>query len=369
VQLPARQRQFIAATFAVVYKIGLIGRKSNRGLPSPVKSGAKIRVFGRILGILAVASSLVTPSPSARADDLEKIFDSTLGTEVRRPPVHTSFDSLVASVANSQQGRIGVAALDLTTGRPVAVLGDQPFPLASTSKIAIAATFLEGVDQGRWKLTDQFPLMVAMNSPKFAGAKAPVQPGAIYSARTLLELSLTRSSNPATDALLHVVGGPKAVNSWIRRAGISGMRLDRDIATLVRDDGEFDPARTVDIRDSTTPTAMIRLLTGLRRGDWLSPASRDVLLGAMGRCVTGKHRIAGMMPAGVRVAHKTGTLNNTSSDVGFIETPDGRVLAVAIYVTGQGGKPSRDARIASIARTVLDGYQNEATSQNRLTVR
>ncbi|MET0587852.1 MAG: serine hydrolase [Novosphingobium sp.] len=334
-----------------------------------MKSGANIKVLGRILGMLAVASSLVTPSPSARADDLEKVFDNALGTEVRQPPVHTTFDTLVASVANSQQGRIGVAAMDLTTGRPVSVLGDQPFPMASTSKIAIVATFLEGVDQGKWKLTDEFPLMVPMNSPKFAGAKAPVQPGTRYSARTLIELTITRSSNPATDALLAVVGGPKAVNSWIRRAGISGMRLDRDIATLVRDDGEFDPARTVDVRDSTTPMAMIRLLTGLRRGDWLSPSSRDVLIGAMSRCITGKHRIPGMMPAGVRVAHKTGTLNNTSSDVGFIETSDGRVLAVAIYVTGQGGKPNRDARIANIARTVLDGYQIEAASRNYLTAR
>lgn len=335
-----------------------------------MKSGAKFWVFGRILGMLAVAGSLVTPSPSAHADDLQRAFDDALGTEVRQPPVHTSFDSLVASVANAQQGRIGVAAMDLSSGRPVTVLGDQPFPMASTSKIAIVATFLEGVDKGKWKLTDEFPMMMPMASPKFAGAKAPVRPGQSYSARTLIELALTRSNNQATDALLAVVGGPPAVNNWIRRAGISGMRLDRDIATLVRDDGEFDPAKTVDVRDSTTPMAMIRLLTGLRRGDWLSAESRDVLLGAMGRCITGKHRIPGMMPEGVRVAHKTGTLHNTSSDVGFIETPDGRVLAVAIYVTGQGTKPNRDARIANIARTVLDGYQGEeAASRNQLTAR
>ena len=31
-----------------------------------------------------------------------------------------------------------------------------------------------------------------------------------------------------------------------------------------------------------------------------------------------------------------------------VVTPDGRELAVAIYVTGQGSKPARDARIAAI---------------------
>lgn len=332
-------------------------------------SGSNIKLLGRFLGLLAIAGWLVTPAPSAHADDLEKVFDKALGTEIRQPPVHTTFDSLVASIANAERGRIGVAALDLTTGRPISVLGNQPFPMASTSKIAIVATFLEGVDQGKWKLSDEFPLMLPLQSPKFAGAKAPVKPGTLYSARTLIDLTITRSSNPATDALLAVVGGPDAVNDWIKRAGISGMRIDRDIATLVRDDGEFDPAKTIDLRDSTTPTAMIRLLAGLHRGDWLSPSSRAVLMSAMERCRTGKHRIPAMMPAGVSVAHKTGTLHNTASDVGFIETPDGRVLAVAIYVTGQGGKPNRDARIASIARTILDGYENEAASSNRNLVR
>jgi beta-lactamase class A len=354
--------------FAVESVFRLIRRKSNRGYENPVKSGAQIRVLGRFLGLLAVAGTLVTPAPSARADDLEKIFDTALGTEVRQPPVHTTFDSLVTSVANAQRGRIGVAALDLSTGRTVSVMSDQPFPMASTSKIAIVATFLEGVDQGRWKLTDHFPLMLPMTSPKFAGAKAPVRAGDMYSAQRLIDLAITRSSNPATDALLAVVGGPRAVNNWIRRAGITGMRLDRDIATLVRDDGEFDPAKHVDLRDSTTPTAMLRLLTGLHRGEWLSPSSRDVIMDAMGRCVTGKRRIPGMMPEGIRVAHKTGTLNNTASDVGFIQTPDGRVMAVAIYVTGQGGKPNRDARIANIARTIYDGYQLESVNPVRTTL-
>jgi beta-lactamase class A len=251
----------------------------------------------------------------------------------------------------------------------VGVLGEQPFPLASTSKIAIVATFLEGVDQGRWKLSDRFPIMMPVPSRKFEGAVAPVRPGPLMTAYDLIEQTITRSNNQTTDALLAVVGGPQSVNRWLRRAGISGMRIDRDIATLVRDDGAVDPARTVDVRDSTTPMAMVRLLTGLHQGQWLSDSSRAVLFGAMERCMTGKHRIPAMMPEGARVAHKTGTLFNTGSDVGFINTPDGRTMAVAIYVTGQGGKPYRDARIATIARAIYDGYMTEASSLRRTASR
>jgi beta-lactamase class A len=263
-------------------------------------------------------------------------------------------------VASAAQGRIGVAAVDLSSGRSVTVLGNQPFPMASTSKIAIAATFLDGVDRGRWKLTDQFPLMVPLPSAKFAGPVAPVRAGTMLSAQTLIDLALTRSDNQATDALLAVVGGPQAVNRWIRQVGITGMHIDRDIATLVRDDGAIDPAKTIDNRDSATPQAMLELLTKMHRGAVLSDQSRSVLLSAMARCVTGKRRMRAMMPEGTRVSHKTGTLNNTSSDVGFIQTADGRTMAVAIYVTGQGGKPNRDDRIASIARTIYDGYFSDS---------
>lgn len=323
----------------------------------------------KALRVLAYVVAVVAPT-SAYSGDLETAFDRAFGTEQRQQRGYTnSFETAIAALASAEQGRIGVAAIDLSSGRAVTVMGGQPFPMASTSKIAVVATFLEGVDQGRWSLSDRFPLMVPLPSEKLSTSIAPVRPGAMISGQQLIELAITRSSNPATDALLAVVGGPQAVNRWIRKSGITGMRIDRDIATLVRDDGLVDPARTVDVRDSATPLAMTRLLTGLYKGEWLSPSSRLLLLGAMERCITGKRRIPGMMPMGARVAHKTGTLHNTSSDVGFLITPDGRAMAVAIYVTGQGGKPNRDSRIASIARAIYDGYLYDSSSVRRSAAR
>jgi beta-lactamase class A len=179
------------------------------------------------------------------------------------------------------------------------------------------------------------------------------------SARSLIEAMITRSNNYATDALLKVVGGPSAVNDWVRRAGVNDWHIDRDIATLVRDDGAVNPATVIDSRDSATPLAMVRLLAEIHNGKMLSPASREVLLGAMSRCVTGKRRIPALLPADATVLHKTGSLNNTSSDVGIIKAPDGRAYAVAIYVTGQGTRLARENRIASIARALYQGYSSE----------
>jgi beta-lactamase class A len=343
-------------------------------------------VFKKLTGLVALAGAVIAPVQAARADSLERSFDATFGTQVRAPRdlpapakpvvftqtprVHGSgLEARIHSLADTGSGRIGVAAIDLSTGRSLAVLGDQPFPMASTSKIAIVATFLDGVDKGRYSLDDRYPIMVPLRSVRFSSAKAPVAQGTAYSARHLIERTLIYSDNQTTDALLAVVGGPAAVNRWLKNAGVSGLLIDRDIATLVRDDGEFNPATTLDPRDSATPVAMAQFLAGLYQGRWLSNSSRDFLLATMERCATGKNRIPGQLPTDARVAHKTGSLNNTSSDVGIIQTPDGRAIAVAIYVTGQGSKPARYGRIAAIARAIYDGYGTEGASQRAFAQR
>ena len=319
-----------------------------------------------VIGTLAAAAALAMPVQAGAQEHshskaLEAQFDQALGTKTRAPQIYqavykSALAQRVAEIAEGSGGRIGVAAIDLTTGERVSVLGDQRFPMASTSKIAIAATFLEGVEKGKWSLGDRFPLLIPIASARFSTSVAPVREGGAQSALALIEQMITRSSNPATDALLRVVGGPKAVYAWTRRAGIREFSLDRDIATLVRDDGEFNPANHIDSRDSATPNAMVDLLARIYQGKVLSRDSRNVIVSAMSRTITGKRRMRALIPAEARVMHKTGTLSGTASDIGFIETPDGHTIAMAIYVTGQGSKPARDAKIAAIARALYDGY-------------
>jgi beta-lactamase class A len=337
------------------------------------RAGGLNLLWNRALTAVALGIAALMPIAPAHADGdavIENAFDQAFGTETRAPRVYTSsFEQRIASLAEASRGRIGVAALDLASGRTIDVLGDQRFPLASTSKIAIAATFLDGVDKGKWSLTSEFPMMYPVKSSPFSTPVAPVRAGEYKSAVDLIELMITRSNNYATDALLKVVGGPRAVNDWVKRSGIDNWQIDRDIATLVRDDGAIDPATIVDSRDSASPVAMVQLLSGIYQGKWLTPQSRSVLIGAMGRCITGKRRIPAMLPETAQVAHKTGSLHNTSSDVGIIQAPDGRAYAVAIYVTGQGTRLNREARIASIARAIYDGYQTDDLNVRRTASR
>jgi len=334
-----------------------------------------------LLACTALISAIIAP---AHADDgafeasFDASFDSAFGTELREPVsfeaiYESKFEEQIAELANGSKGRIGVYAVDLASGEEVAVLGDMRFPMASTSKVAVAATFLDGVDKGKYSLTSEYPLMIPIRSKKFSSERAPVKEGNFVAGYELISLMISKSCNSCTDALLKVVGGPDVVNAWMRdTAGIEEFELSRDIATLVRDDGEFDPVEWMDPRDSASPRAMGKLLAGLYQGQWLSGPSRNLLMAALEETTTGKRRMNAALPMEAALAHKTGTLSRTASDIGIFRLADGRAIAAAIYVTGQSAnliderrnkrtaRKRRDERIADITRALYTGFSAKA---------
>jgi len=233
---------------------------------------------------------------------------------------------LAAMIANNP-GNVGIAALDLKTGELVGVDPDTPFPMASTVKIAVAANYLAQVEFGRRSLDDMI------------GGQ---------SARSLMEAMMIHSNNQATDKLIRNLGGPDMIQKWLTQQGVHGLRVDRNIAQLLAARRDL-----WDVRDSSTPRAMVQLLKRIDEGSLLRPQSRAYLLDLMARCATGKNRIRGLLPAGTLVQHKTGTLNNYTSDVGFLTLPDGRRLAVAMFAR-QG--TDRPGVIARAARAIFDGF-------------
>lgn len=265
--------------------------------------------FSRLL-LSGLAAGLLAPAPAAASS-----------------PELVGLEHELRMLVAARPGEYGIAALDLRDGSIVAVNGNVPFPMASTVKLAIAATYLAEVDQGRSNLTDTI-------------FGRPVT--------KVLELMLVRSDNIAADQLLATVGGPAAVQRWLWSHQITGIRVDRTIAQLLRERGHL-----ADIKDVATPAAMVALLYKLDNGTVLSPQSRAVLFALMRRCETGTRRIRGLLPAGTLVEDKTGTLDGVTNDVGIITMPDGRRVAVAVFA--RGGR-DRQPVIAQVSRVIYDRF-------------
>jgi beta-lactamase class A len=243
----------------------------------------------------------------------------------------------LAAMASENPGEFGIAAMDLETGRTVSFNGSEAFPMASTMKIAVAAAYLAEVDAGRRSLDD---------------------PVGGSTAGALMDAMITRSDNRATDLLMATLGGPVLIDRWLRRHGLQGIRVDRTIAQLLSARRDLR-----DLRDSSTPTAMLGLLRVIASGDALKPGSRSILLDMMARCRTGSNRIRGILPVGARVENKTGTLSGYTGDVGYLISPTGRRIAVAFFARGGENRP---AVIATAARMIYDGFTADAATETSL---
>jgi len=242
-------------------------------------------------------------------------------------PALVPLEQQLAALASAQPTELGFAAYDLGSNSSICINCEAAFPMASTVKIAVAAAYLSQVDFGRRSLDDRI------------GSRP---------ASELIDAMLIHSDNIATDRLIRNLGGPDEIQEWLRFHDLRGIRVDRTIAELLSARRDL-----WDIRDSSTPMAMIELLKKLETGNVLKPTSHAYLLSLMGRCMTGKNRIRGLLPTSVRVENKTGTLNGLTSDVGYIRMPDGRKIAVAFFARGGSGRPRA---IAEAARAIYYGF-------------
>lgn len=283
-------------------------------------------------------------------------------------------------------GTVGIAATDLQTGEVQSRNGDTLFPMASAYKVAVAGKILSLVDAGSLSLDERLALDPALASE---GGIAWMfsRPGASLPLTQLMTLMLTRSDNNATDVLVARAGGPQAINDWVAGLGVHGLRVDSDTAHLLYramginpSSGSFrvnaDAARRadpmiqqrdvrdlpnmafmLDPRDTSTPLAMNALLSAYETGRALKPESTQLLFTIMGHCETGKARLAGMLPPGTPIAHKTGSLNGIGNDVGIIGLPDGRRFAITVFVMKDSrGHKSRDRIMAEAARAAYDYF-------------
>ncbi len=213
-------------------------------------------------------------------------------------------------------------------------------------------------------------------------------PGVSLSVENLLELALVYSDNAASDVLLELAGGPSGVADFVNAIDVRGLNIQRSIRQIVvayrglSDDEAAEAIRTgrfgatlppisaerraraaarflSDPRDHTTALAMTGLLAALWNGRALDAAHTASLLQIMSRCGTGRRRLRRRLPAGTRVAHKSGTLGPTmSADVGiiYLPAPYGHLAAAAFVVGSATAVKEQDRAIAEMARAAYDFF-------------
>ncbi len=259
-------------------------------------------------------------------------------------------------IAPDARGRVGAAVMLLESGESADLGGGEHFPMQSVYKLPIAMAVLRRVDMDELKL-DQ---VVKVERSDFVrqGQYSPIRDkypqGAELSVAELLRYAVSESDGTASDVLLNLAGGAQGVMAFLNEINVKGINV-------VNSEKEIGRDWQTQYENWATPEGAVSLLAALQAGRGLSAESRALVLKLTTESIPGAKRLKGQLPAGTIVAHKTGTggtrdgVTSATNDIGIVTLPDGRHLAVAVFVSdSRADEATREAVIARIAKAAWD---------------
>lgn len=304
-----------------------------------------------------------------------------------RTPAPAALDSVIQSLGRDFNGQVGIAIQSIDDGWTISYAGNRRFPQQSVSKLWVAMTMLDAVDRGKITLATPVTIrpqdLTLFHQPI---ASMVTSSGYTTTVQDLFYRAMTQSDNTANDSVMRAVGGPSAVQGFLARRFIDGVRfgpgerlLQSGTAGLTWNQSmssgrSFYAARAAlpmpvrqraldaylaDPPDGATPIGIVTALAKLKRGEMLSPASTSILLSTMAEAKTGPQRIKGGVPSGWYYAHKTGTGQELGArstgfnDVGIMTAPDGSSYAVAVMIGSTTRPiPERWTLMQAVSRSV-----------------
>jgi len=247
-------------------------------------------------------------------------------------------------------GRLGVAAFDTASGKRLDYRADERVAMCSTFKFLAAAAVLERVDHGQEKLDRWIPFSDSDVLEYAPVAKEHVKEGGM-TLSSLCAAAVEMSDNTAANLILQALGGPQAITRYCRSLGDKVTRLDRF-------ETELNDVKAGDVRDTTTPAAMLSLMNAILLGKALSEPSRRQLEAWMVGAQPGADRIPAGLPKGWRVGHKTGTWSAGSTNDIAIVWPSGRapILVTAYYFRASGTQAERNAVLRELGSAIAEMF-------------
>ncbi|WP_306213831.1 class A beta-lactamase [Actinoplanes sp. RD1] len=286
--------------------------------------------------LLALTACAAPPTPaapvspaspgaaSAQATSSEAASAGATSAQATSPGA-TSSEAAAAEAAflaleQEFDARLGVYALDVTTGREVGHRADERFAYASTHKALTAGALLArttpaGLDE---LVTYRRADLVAHSPVTEQHVTGGISIGAAA------EAAVRVSDNTAANLVLAELGGPAGFESALRRLGDT-------VTEPARVEPALNEARPGDERDTSTPRALAGDLQRYVLGDALAAEDREVLTDWLTGNATSATLIRAGVPAGWRVAGKSGGGGyGTRNDIAVVWPSPGHPLVLAV---------------------------------------
>ena len=266
--------------------------------------------------------------------------------------------------------KVGVALRWLETGEEALIDADLPVPLASVVKVPVLVEAFRQIESGCLRLDDRWSLSARLKTVG-SGILRALDDGLAPTVRDVLTLMIVVSDNSATDMVLDRVG-VASVHARMRELGLDNIHVRHTIREIfddmlpsgdpsqdaeelarweaergVRRDG-FSYSRGPD-NNAGTPRDVMCLMALIFEGKAAGGPSCRAMLDILARQHYNE-RFPRYLPAGTRVAHKTGSFAGVSNDAGLLYVSDNAHVAFAVLCTWDQ-ESVRGNRIAEVEAT------------------
>src|SRR5215475_9384498 len=289
----------------------------------------KVHIIKNVRIVLSLLSLVLLLLPAMAQDDNRVLFRRKLSAEIEK-------------IANNLDGVMGVAIKDLTTGEEILINDQLSFPTGSSIKIPILIELYKQASMGKYKLSDQ---RWVEKKDQIGGSGVIVNFGDHSSQLSLNDLAvlmIALSDNTATNMLIDQVGMAN-VNRTLDELGLKQIRLRRkmiDQAASARGD-----------ENTATPREAMTLMEKLYRGQVINKQLSDDALKILK--VRKDSPIPRLLPAGVEIANKPGSIEGVACDWAVIYVPN-RPYAIAVMTNYD--REGADDVIAKMSKLAYDYF-------------
>jgi beta-lactamase class A len=262
----------------------------------------------------------------------------------------------VLSLIKASGAEVAVAFRTVDGRHELLIDPDKPFHAASTMKLPVMIELFRQAHAGMLSLDEPLPIRNAFHSivdgSEYQLDVSDDSDGEVYKAiggtltlRQLSEAMITVSSNFAANLLIERLG-VENIRRTVSALGADGMQVLRG----VEDAKAFEKG----MNNTTTARGLLVLLDKLANGPVVSARADADMIAILSRQKFNDAIPAGI-PAGIRIAHKTGTITKIHHDAAIVFGPKPYVLVV--LVRGLQVQKDSAALIAAISREVWGAAQ------------
>jgi beta-lactamase class A len=283
------------------------------------------------------------------------LFAMLMGAQTltAQDPAASLRDRVASRIAEVTGATVGVFFAEVGGSATFALNPDSVFHAASTMKVPVMIEYFRGIDAGRIS-RDQDLLLGTTFKSIVDGSPYTLDAGVDSDSsvfgrvgqrvplRWLTERMIVRSSNLATNTLIEVLDAKK-VDATAASLGTTHMKVRRGV-----EDGK---AFAAGLNNQTSARDLAVLLEAIESGKAASTQSSREMLDILAAQEFNDEIPAGL-PAGTRVAHKTGWITGVTHDAALVYPPGRKPYVLVVLTKGIRERPVAQKLIADISQLV-----------------